>query len=196
VALNDESANWLRLNTSSKTIVTIPNSIVWPIEKTNPRVDTLILKENKKYFLSVGRLNKHKAFDRLIRSYHRISQRCPDWDLVIVGHGEELGKLHELVEKFNLGSRVIFPGQVGNVGDWYTECDVFVLSSDLEGFPVSLLEAMASATAVISVDCKTGPRDIIENKVNGLLCMQTDIDLSECMLELAKNHTLRKTRKK
>ena len=60
-----------------------------------------------------------------------------------------------------VGGRVLFPGSVGNIADWYDRADIFVLSSYTEGFPNVLLEAMAHGLAVASFDCDTGLRDLI-----------------------------------
>ena len=66
-------------------------------------------------------------------------------------------------------SRLVLPGNVGNVGDWYKASDLFVLSSRFEGYPNVLLEAMASGLACLAVDCPTGPSDLIDPGVNGWL---------------------------
>jgi len=68
-----------------------------------------------------------------------------------------------------LETRVHLPGQAGNVSNWYQRADLYVMSSRHEGFPNTLIEAMAYGCAVVSYDCDTGPRDIIRHGDDGLL---------------------------
>jgi glycosyltransferase involved in cell wall biosynthesis len=70
-------------------------------------------------------------------------------------------ELQDLAEALGLKDRVLFPGFVSNIAPWLARAKVFVLSSQSEGFPNVLLEAMALKTAVVSVDCTAGPREIL-----------------------------------
>ena len=185
VALNGESAHWLKKHTSARNVVVIPNQIVWPMARVEPYVDAQSLAEGRKYFLGVGRLDRLKGFDRLIRSFSTICKELPEWDLVIIGQGSEHENLSALAASLGIENRVIFTGLVGNVVDWYERCHVFVLSSNLEGFPVALLEAMACGMPAVAVDCTTGPSDIINDGENGVLCLVDDNSLSKSMYELA-----------
>ena len=92
-----------------------------------------------------------------------------DWDLVILGNGEERDNLNHMTRNFGITDRVHFPGSVGNISEWYERADLFVLSSIVEGFPNVLLEALTYGLPCISFDCNTGPRDIIQDGFNGIL---------------------------
>jgi glycosyltransferase involved in cell wall biosynthesis len=190
VALNEESGQWLREHTSTRNVWVVPNAIVWPIKRMDPHIEADSLPLGRKFFLGVGRLDHLKGFDRLIRSFSLISGKLPEWDLVIVGQGVDHDSLYELSHSLGLESRVIFMGLAGNIVDWYQRCDVFVLSSNVEGFPVALLEAMACGMPVVSVDCTTGPRDIIVDGQNGLLCSVDDTSLSASMYKIASKREL------
>lgn len=73
------------------------------------------------------------------------------------------------IRDLGLTSRVYLPGNAGNMSEWYARANLYVMSSMTEGFPNALVESMAHGCAVVSYDCKTGPRDIIRDGVNGLL---------------------------
>ena len=98
-----------------------------------------------------------------------------------------------LAEMLRQSNRIFFPGDVGNVEDWYKRADLFILSSRYEGFPNVLLEAMASGCPSIAFDCDTGPREIIENGINGFLIPRENIEKLEiAMKELIFDEKLRK----
>lgn len=121
------------------------------------------------YLLGVGRLHPDKGFDVLIDAYARLAGRFPDWDLLILGEGDERARLAAQAEAAGLAGRVYMPGRGGNVADWYESADLYVLSSRFEGLSNTLLEAMASGLAPVSFDCDTGPREIVREGVDGLL---------------------------
>lgn len=171
VVQTEKSKLWLNKNFTNKNIVVIPNPVTYPLpkeEKKSVNPDKFILND-KKIILASGRMHKYKQFDLLIKAFHKIKDRHKFWDLVILGDGEERENLKILLRDLGLEKRVFFPGEVTNVSDWYEVSDLFVLSSVVEGFPNVLLEAMSYGLPSVSFDCDTGPRDLIENKVNGIL---------------------------
>jgi glycosyltransferase involved in cell wall biosynthesis len=100
--------------------------------------------------------------------------RFSGWDLVILGEGKEREVLKTQVEKLGLSARVYFPGRVGNLAAWYDRAELYVMSSRFEGFPNTLMEAMAHGLPAVSFDCDTGPRDIIREGIDGSLVSPMD----------------------
>jgi glycosyltransferase involved in cell wall biosynthesis len=124
--------------------------------------------------LAVGRLHPVKGFDTLVESFAMLSNYFPDWDLVILGEGEQRAPLEARIAELELQERIQLPGRVGNMADWYEQSDLYVLSSRMEGLSNSLLEAMASGLTAVAFDCDTGPREIIRANIDGVLVRPTE----------------------
>ena len=126
----------------------------------------------EKVIVAVGNLDRfhHKGFDNLIPLIVPVLKENPEWKLKIVGAGENgLQKLTELVNEHQIERQVEFTGFRRDVARIMRESEIFVLSSRFEGLPMVMLEAMSQGLVCVSYNCKTGPSDIIENEVNGLL---------------------------
>lgn len=169
VAQTEASRQWIAEHTSARATVIIPNPLAWPLPRQEPIRAPMAPQGGRRRLLAVGRLDRQKGFDLLLDAFDQARHRAADWELVILGEGPERGALEAQVRAAGLSERVSLPGMVGNVGDWYAAADAFVLSSRFEGFPNALLEAMASGLPVLSADCETGPGEIIQHGVNGLL---------------------------
>jgi glycosyltransferase involved in cell wall biosynthesis len=90
--------------------------------------------------------------------------------LVIYGDGECKDRLEDMIREKNLADRIALPGSVSNVADKIYKARIFVLTSNTEGMPNSIIEALALGLPVISTDCPCGgPAELIENGVNGML---------------------------
>ncbi|OZI71719.1 glycosyltransferase family 4 protein [Bordetella genomosp. 12] len=168
VALTRGTAEWLERHVPGSRLAVIPNPVHWPLPRSEPRLAPPAV-PGRHYLLAVGRLHPDKGFDVLIEAYARLAGRFGDWDLLILGEGEERAALTRQVSAASLDERVYLPGRGGNVADWYEAADVYVLSSRFEGLSNTLLEAMASGLAPVSFDCDTGPREIIREGVDGVL---------------------------
>lgn len=125
--------------------------------------------KNSQVIISVGRLVSQKRFDRLLRVFSLVKKLNENARLIIVGDGELRAYLSELAVELNIHESVDFIGFQANPYAWVFKADIFVLSSDFEGFPNVLLESMACRTPIISTDCPSGPNEVIVNGVNGLL---------------------------
>ncbi|WP_309730543.1 glycosyltransferase, partial [Chamaesiphon sp. OTE_75_metabat_556] len=117
-----------------------------------------------------------KGFDLLLKAFHQIHDRHPDWQLTILGEGEIRAELEDLRSQLQLTDRVHLPGAVHNVPDYLHQAALFVLPSRVEGFPMALCEAMVAGLPVLAADCLSGPRDIIEDGVNGLLVATENVE--------------------
>ncbi|RBL79206.1 glycosyltransferase family 4 protein [Streptomyces cavourensis] len=168
VALTRGTADWLAQHVPGSRLAVIPNPVHWPLPKGMPML-TPQTGDGRKRLLAVGRLHADKGFDLLVQAYARLAPSHPDWDLVILGEGDERRALEAQVQGAGLQDRVSLPGRAGNVGDWYQSADLYVLTSRFEGLSNTLLESMASGLAAVAFDCDTGPREIVRDGVDGVL---------------------------
>ena len=148
--------------------------------------------DNKKV-IAVGRYSYQKGFDRLISAWHRVCQQKNDWTLHLVGDGELREELQKQIEELNLGDKVILGKAVTDMPTVYQEASILAMTSHYEGLPMVLLEAQAAGLPIVSFECKCGPKDVIEDGVDGFLVKEGDIDaLAEKLLLLMDNEILRK----
>ncbi|WP_022705487.1 glycosyltransferase family 4 protein [Pseudorhodobacter ferrugineus] len=173
--LTGQTRDWIAANTRAKKIAVLPNAISLPLPLNAPFLPLeKVMVSGRKMLLAVGRLQKVKGFDCLIEAFGEVHVDHPDWDLVILGEGTERTALEAQIRTDGLQNRIKMPGWAGNIADWYQAADLFAVTSLTEGFPMGLVEAMAHGCAAVSVDCDTGPRDIIDHNRNGILVPQDD----------------------
>ena len=142
--------------------------------------------------LAAGRLVHQKGFDMLIAAFERVHAAHPEWLLKICGGGELEGRLRAQVAERGLGQAVELAGPCADLPGEMERASIYALSSRFEGFPLVLLEAMGKGMAVAAFDCPTGPRDILDNHVNGLLVPPKDVDaFATALLELIQDDELR-----
>ncbi|MEO7136754.1 MAG: glycosyltransferase [Gemmatimonadales bacterium] len=118
--------------------------------------------------LGVGRLTRQKDFPNLIRAFAEL-RRCRSARLVILGEGEERPALTALISQLGLESDVALLGFRPNPAAYMAHSAVFALSSAWEGLPTVLIEALAAGTRVVSTDCPSGPREILQDGRLGAL---------------------------
>ena len=137
----------------------------------------------RKVVISVGRLAKQKNFPLLLKAFSLVVERV-DACLIIVGEGSERAELEELINELGLKDRVDLPGYRENVHPYVARSDLFVLSSDFEGMPNALVEAIAVGVPVVSTDCLSGPGEILQQGEGGLLVPVGDADaLSDAIVD-------------
>jgi len=143
-------------------------------------------RNRKKIILAVGALNRyhHKGFDNLIPLITPVLKNNPEWTLKIVGGGSEGMKLlKDLTKKYQIEDLVIFEGFSSNVSEIMKESEIYIMPSRFEGLPMVLLEAMSQGMACISFDCVTGPSEIIDHNINGILVEDQNLDAMSTELE-------------
>ncbi len=120
--------------------------------------------------VTCGRLEEQKNHKMLIRSFAFIANKYPEVQLLIYGEGSLREEISNLINKERLDSHVKLMGTSDDIPDVLKEAEVFVISSDYEGMPNALMEALAVGVPCISTDCPCGgPHVLIEHGVNGLL---------------------------
>lgn len=126
--------------------------------------------EREKVVVAAGRLSPQKNMPLLLKAFAVFSSKHPEYRLRIFGDGALRKDLVELARTLNIAEKVELPGRSTALLEKMNSCAMFVLSSDYEGMPNVLLEAMCMGMPVISTDCPSGgPRELIEEGVNGLL---------------------------
>jgi glycosyltransferase involved in cell wall biosynthesis len=118
--------------------------------------------------LGVGRLTPQKDFATLLRAFARVRERRPA-RLLILGEGSERAALESLAAALQLGDSANLPGWRPDVLACMAHSAVFVLSSAWEGLPTVLIEALAAGTRVVSTDCRSGPKEILQDGRLGAL---------------------------
>jgi len=119
--------------------------------------------------LSIGRLTHQKNFNFLIMAFKEINKKYPNLNLVILGDGEEMNKLKNLIKKINLEEKIFLVGYKKNVYDYLKNSKMFVLTSLWEDPGFVLIEAAYMNKTVLSSDCLNGPKELLENEKNGFL---------------------------
>lgn len=140
-----------------------------------------------------GRLKEQKNQRLLIEAFSEFLERHSEFELNIWGEGEQKEKLEQLVIDKGLDKKIHLMGSTQNVKKELLNTDIFVLSSNYEGLPNSLMEAMAVGVPSISTNCPTGPKDLIDDNVNGLLVATgSKEELVAAMSRLADDFKMRK----
>jgi glycosyltransferase involved in cell wall biosynthesis len=175
-----------------------------PANKRTVIYNPLIIRENqhemnlpqldphKQWIVAMGRLTYQKGFDLLIAAFEQIADQFLDWQLIILGEGELRQELETYVNKLGLSHRVILPGVVNNPFLILKQAKFFAMASRFEGFPMVHGEALACGLPVISTDCPSGPREIIRDRIDGILVPNGDVTaLAQAMQHLMTDETAR-----
>ena len=145
----------------------------------------------KKQILYVGRLSYFdKRVDRLLDIWKMAEDRLPDWEMLIVGDGEERNNLERMASRLNL-KRIRFEGQKTDVREYYREASILCLVSETEGWPLCLTEAQANGVIPVAFSCSGGVRQILSpSGQNGFLVKPFNKrQFAETLIKIAKDIT-------
>jgi glycosyltransferase involved in cell wall biosynthesis len=166
---------------------TIYNPIVFP-EKVTEKPAAV----PEKYILFFGRLEeKIKNFSLLLNAFSKSKVYEDGTKLLIIGDGSDKDFILTKIAALQLKNYVqVLPFQK-NITPYIQHARCTILTSHFEGFPMAIIESLAVGIPVISVDCETGPNEIIQNNVNGLLVPNhDDVLLSEAIKTMIENEKL------
>ena len=147
---------------------------------------------DSKRIVSAGRFSREKGFDLLIKAMAPVLKRHRDWTLDIFGDGEFFEDIKAMAKDFGISDSVNFLGMRSDLRERYVDYAMYVLPSYHEGLPLVLLEAKLNRLPIVSFDISTGPSEIVENGVNGILIKPYDTEkMAEAVCSLIENGELR-----
>lgn len=187
IAVSEDTRDTLikNYNIPQKKIIVIPNGAD---TDTFKRIDKI--KKIESSILFVGRLEKRKGIEFLIKTIPLVKKRIPDIKLFVIGKGKLKEKLEKIVKQSNLKDNVIFLGFVSDkdIPKWYNCCRLTIVPSVFEGFGITIIESLACGTPVIGTNAE-GIRRIINNK-NWLVEYKNYNDLANKIVAFFKNKDL------
>jgi glycosyltransferase involved in cell wall biosynthesis len=154
-----------------------PNTAVIPnfIKTISKLLPIAIGSKSQPLLLTIARLTPVKGISLLLETAEIVLKQNPHWKWKIIGDGEMKNEVLAFIKKENLRDRLILQPPVDHkIENEYHQAAIYVMTSENECFPMTLLEAMSAGTPCVAVDCETGPRHIIRNNEDGLLVKERD----------------------
>lgn len=175
VLTREDLADWGRV----PNIISIPNAATMTGAASDCSAHRVI---------AVGRLDFQKGFDRLIEAWEPLG----DWTLEIFGQGEWKERLETMIAARGLGDSVHINAPSRDIRSEYAGSSVLVMTSNYEGFPMALVEGLSCGLPAVCYDFKCGPKDMIENGVNGFIVHNGDAEgLRRALRTLMEDDALR-----
>lgn len=148
-----------------------------------PALDAVWLHGDHRRVIAVGSFKAEKDFPTLLRAFALLREQV-NARLLILGEGDARHGLEALVKELGLEHAVELPGFVLDPAPYYARADLYAMSSALEGLPTVLIEALDHGVPVVSTDCPSGPREILQDGKHGTLVPVGDVDaLARAMLD-------------
>jgi glycosyltransferase involved in cell wall biosynthesis len=147
-----------------------------------------------KTVISIGRYHPQKNYPALLDAWVHVARQHPDWQLKIFGHGPDEEMLKDYARRRGVDGSAHFMGPTSEVEKELLASSIFALSSDFEGLPLVLGEAMACGVPCVSVDCAPGIREIIADGEDGLVVpLRNPKALAEALCRLIEDEPLRRS---
>ncbi|PHR69109.1 MAG: hypothetical protein COA67_11200 [Lutibacter sp.] len=144
---------------------------------------------NSQKVISIGSMeDDRKGFLKQIEIWRKISINHPKWILNIYGEGKQRKKYIDVVKQNKLETKIIFHGKSTEIPVKLNESSIFIFTSEAEGLPMVLIEALTNGLPCVSYDCPTGPSDIISNEEDGYIININDEKMFIEKLELLMNN--------
>ncbi|MFF7656694.1 glycosyltransferase [Streptomyces sp. NPDC007983] len=153
---------------TSARILCIPNSVPRPAVEPSDHSSNVII--------AAGRLARVKRYDRLIDAFAKIANLHPSWTLRLYGRGPERPNLRQQIDELGLYDRVFLMGAVSPIESEWAKGTLAAVSSDMESFGMTIVEAMHCGLPVISTDCPHGPAEIIDDTTGVLVPLDAGVD--------------------
>ena len=138
---------------------------------------------NRCNLLSIGSLKPSKRFDVLIRAVNLLKVNIPNIHLTILGDGPMLNEIENLVIQLNLEDNITLEGFKLDTDPYYYHSDIYVLSSEIEGFPNTLLEAISFDCRIVSTDCNYGPELLLGNDYRSLVEVNDHVKMASAIIK-------------
>ena len=180
----NEAKNWFpkRLQKKSRIIYNSVKEDFYHVQR----------KPHKREIVSCGRLEKQKNHALLIQAFAKVVKKYPDATLKIYGEGSLKEQLQRQVNELHLQGKAFLMGATNHVEKILESADLFVLSSDFEGMPNALMEAMAAGVPCISTDCPCGgPRELFGPSLEKLLVDVNNVEaMANCIEAICRENTI------
>lgn len=176
VLTEEDKQSWPELSN----VIAIPNPVSFDVKDVSqlkcPRV------------IAVGRYAYQKGFDLLLKAWAIVEQQCSEWELCIFGDGDRDQYLQLMQELGIDGSRCHLNGSTSSIQEEYLKSSIFVVSSRFEGLSMAMLEAISFGLPLVAFACPCGPRDVVQDGVNGYLVENGNVgQLAERLIALIEH---------
>lgn len=182
---NEEQAMFFKDKFKNKEIV-IPN----PVAPKFICTSKTHYEDAIKNIIYVGRLEEQKNIPLLLEVFEKVHRSFPNATLKIYGEGVMKNQIKKRISELGLENSCYLCGRSGTIENELQKADLFILPSNYEGMPNSLIEAMAVGVPCISSDCRTGPKSLIKQHISGLLFKTKDSKSLEDNMVWALHHPL------
>jgi len=164
-----------------RSTIGLANKVIKIYNPVAPPSDAELRSKNKRFddsilIISVGRLDPQKNPTLLIEAFARVSSNNEKVKLLVIGDGILREELEILSNKLGVSERVRFAGFVSNPYSYLADSDIFVLTSNYEGLPTVIIEALYCGLPIVSTDCPSGPRELLDNGKYGSLVEVNNIE--------------------